>query len=100
MNSGTMSPTGFFAPGERISLRSLGGADATSEYLSWLNDAEVLRYRGPKGFPTTLTALRQWIETLPDRGDLVLAVCENGSGRHVGNVSLNTIQWIHPDVLI
>jgi [ribosomal protein S5]-alanine N-acetyltransferase len=84
-----------FLVGARIALRPLGPADATSDYLRWLNDPAVLRYRAPKAFPTTSTQLRSWIASLPDRGDLVLAIRLRRGDRHVGNIALNTIQWPH-----
>ena len=55
----------------------------------------VLRYRGPKAYPTTLTQLEAWIESLPSRGDLLLAMRTKNDRRHIGNIALNTILWPH-----
>ena len=84
-----------FLVGERLMLRPLVSADATRDYLAWLNDPEVLRYRAPKAFPTTMPQLRAWIASLPQRGDLVLAIRTKRGDRHIGNVALNTILWVH-----
>ncbi|MGI9422332.1 MAG: GNAT family N-acetyltransferase [Hyphomicrobiaceae bacterium] len=84
-----------FLVGGNIALRGLEPDDASEAYLAWLNDQEVLRYRGPKAFPTTMSALVQWIESLPARGDLVLAIITNADGKHVGNIALNSIMWPH-----
>jgi len=84
-----------FLAGARLDLRPLTAADATADYLAWLNDPEVLRHRAPKAFPTTMPALLRWIDRLPERGDLVLAIRERDGGRHIGNVALNTILWVH-----
>ncbi|MBL8700135.1 MAG: GNAT family N-acetyltransferase [Alphaproteobacteria bacterium] len=84
-----------FLTGERLVLRPLVAADATRDYLAWLNDAEVLRYRAPKALPTTMPQLRAWIASLPGRGDLVLAIRTKRGDRHVGNIALNTILWVH-----
>lgn len=84
-----------FLTGERLVLRPLVAADATRDYLAWLNDPEVLRYRAPKAFPTTMPQLRAWIASLPERGDVVLAMRTKRGDRHVGNVALNTILWVH-----
>lgn len=89
-----MAANPVFIPGHRIHLRPLSAADATPEYLSWLNDPEVLKYRAPKGFPSTIESLHRYIGSIPERGDLVLAICLP-DGRHIGNVALNTILWIH-----
>jgi len=84
-----------FVAGNRLYLRPLADSDATAEYLQWLNDPEVLRFRAPKAFPMTMASLRRWIESIPDRGDLVLAICETVGDRHIGNISLNSILWLH-----
>jgi len=80
-----------FLVGRKVSLRALTLDDATDEYLAWLNNAELLRYRGPKAFPTTMLGLRSWLEG--SSADLRLAV--TAEGRHVGNIALNTINWLH-----
>lgn len=80
-----------FLVGKKVSLRALTLDDATVEYLAWLNDAEVLRYRGPKAFPTTMLGLRSWLES--STNDLRLAI--TAEGNHVGNIALNTINWLH-----
>ena len=85
----------IFIDGRRIVLTPLGQADVSADYLAWLNDADVMRYRAPKAFPTTLAQLEAWIAGLPDRGDLVLAIRTRQERRHVGNIALNSILWVH-----
>lgn len=85
----------LFLESERLTYTPLVRADASEWYLGWLNDPEVLRYRAPKAFPTTVDALLAYIESIPSRGDLVLAARTKDGRRHVGNVSLNSIQWVH-----
>jgi RimJ/RimL family protein N-acetyltransferase len=89
-----MSDT-MFIEGALVILRPLAAADASPAYLSWLNDPAVLRFRAPKAFPSTMESLQRYIAGIPDRGDLVLAVCEKAGGRHIGNIALNSISWIH-----
>jgi len=84
-----------FLTGERIILRALTTDDASRDYLSWLNDPDVLRYRGPKAWPTTMADLKDFLGGLSSRTDLVLAIRESGADRHVGNIALNTILWPH-----
>lgn len=90
-----MTGESSFLEGKDIVMMPLGKGDINSEYLSWLNDAAVLRYRAPKSFPTTLAQLEEWIVSLPSRGDLVLAIRTRTERRHVGNIALNTILWPH-----
>jgi len=84
-----------FLTGERVVLRALTRDDASAEYLAWLNDPAVLRYRGNKSYPSRMDDLLAYIESIPARGDLVLAVCTAKDGRHIGNISLISIQWVH-----
>jgi RimJ/RimL family protein N-acetyltransferase len=93
MSKGVSEPV--FLQGDSIVLTPLGPSDVSPDYLAWLNDADVLRYRGSKSFPTTMAQLESWISSLPGRGDLVLAIRTRDEGRHVGNIALNTILWTH-----
>ncbi len=76
-------------------MRALTRDDASEDYLRWLNDPDVLRYRGRKVYPSTMDDLIAYLDSIPARGDLVLAICERESGRHVGNIALNSILWAH-----
>lgn len=84
-----------FLTTERLTLRALEPADASQRYLAWLNDPDVLRFRGPKAFPSNYESLKAFIASIPGRGDLVLAITLRDNGEHIGNVALNTILWVH-----
>jgi RimJ/RimL family protein N-acetyltransferase len=89
------APEPIFLQGNAIVLTPLGETDLCEAYLAWLNDADVLRYRIAKTFPTTLSSLKKWIEEISSRGDLVLAIRKRSTRRHVGNIALNSIWWGH-----
>lgn len=84
-----------FCRGDSIYLRPLMPEDAGDSYWSWLNDPELLRFRGPKAFPSGFERVTGYIQSIPQRGDLVLAICLAADHRHVGNVTLNSIAWGH-----
>jgi [ribosomal protein S5]-alanine N-acetyltransferase len=90
-----LTPEAVFLAGRGVVMTPLGRADASPEYLAWLNDADVLRYRGPKAYPTTIAQLERWLDELPGRGDLTLAIRTQNERRHVGNIALNNILWVH-----
>ncbi len=81
-------PTTFLET-DRLTLRPLKPEDADNSYLGWLNDPDVLRYRAPIAFPSSMADLDRYLASAGERGDLHLAICEKDDGRHVGNVSLN-----------
>jgi ribosomal-protein-alanine N-acetyltransferase len=85
----------WFLTGKSIALRPLEPADLDGPYPDWLNDPEVLRYRGAKAFATSRAAAARYIDATSAGDDLVLAVCDLSQGVHVGNVSLTKINWVH-----
>lgn len=84
-----------FLETRRLLLAPLRAQDASEAYLGWLNDPQVLRYRGPKAFPSTMEDLQRYLGSLPARGDLALAIRLREDGRHIGNITLNSILWVH-----
>jgi len=84
-----------FVIGEKTYLRKLRQEDLTVDYLSWLNDPEVLEFSSRKSFPTGMEQLQKYYENLQSNPDLFLAICMKDSDKHVGNMSLNTIFWLH-----
>ena len=88
------SPT--FLVGKKVILRPLTLADADRNYLRWINDQEVVAHLETGFFPTTWRALRQYIASRLGRADcLFLAIVNRRTRRHVGNVKLEPINWIH-----
>lgn len=84
-----------FLVGEDIHLRALTEQDCRGPYLNWFNDAEVCRFNGHHRFPFRREeALRYVKKVLESPTDLVLAVVLKRSRRHIGNVSLQKINFI------
>ena len=84
-----------FLTGERIVLRKLEKADVQGNYSRWFNDPEVCKYNGHHRFPYGEDDLFRYVESLQgDSGRLVLAIVEAGTGIHIGNVSLQGIDYI------
>jgi len=85
-----------FLIGERLYLRLLEESDIGEEYLGWLNDAEVTRYLEAGTFPSTTHTIRKYIEHFQNSTtDLLFAIIDRGTHQHVGNITLNRINWIH-----
>jgi ribosomal-protein-alanine N-acetyltransferase len=84
-----------FIIGKRLYLRKVRFSDVGEDYLSWLNDPETLRYSARKAFPEDEEGLRRYIEQARAVGDLHLAICEKKTERHIGCISLQSINWVH-----
>lgn len=89
-----MKAKGFLA-GERIYLRKLSRNDVCGNYSRWFNDPEVCRYNAHHRFPYGEEDLLSYVESLQgDSGKLVLAVVQSEDDAHVGNISLQSIDFI------
>jgi ribosomal-protein-alanine N-acetyltransferase len=85
-----------FIEGERVYLRPLERADLNERYLNWLNDAEVMRYMETGTFPTTVHDLDKFYQDVTgSKSQVILAVIDNKSDQHIGNVKLGPIHWVH-----
>src|SRR5215212_2034651 len=84
-----------FLKGSRIHLRALMEQDLNSNYLQWLNDEEVCRNNSHASFPNTEEKMRAYYSGLQNQqSQVVLAIIDTASGKHIGNVSLQNINWL------
>ena len=83
-----------FLKGPRVELRALTETDLTQEYLQWLNDDEVCRNNSHAIFPNTEQKMKDYFSRLNNQKEVVLAIIHTESNQHIGNVSLQNINWI------
>jgi RimJ/RimL family protein N-acetyltransferase len=83
-----------FLKGECIHLRALMEKDLTSSYLQWLNDEEVCRYNSHAVFPNSEQKMKAFYDSLQNQHNVVLAIIHSDTDRHIGNVSLQNINWL------
>jgi len=80
----------------RLVLRALEPTDLNTTYLGWLNDPEVNRYLETRFLPQTLEALHAyWQAHRDDPASPWFAICLTDDGRHIGNIKLGPIHWLH-----
>lgn len=85
-----------FLVGQRLYLRLLEESDIGEEYVGWLNDYEVTRYLETGKFPSTPEAIRKYLERFQDSTtNFIFAIVDRETDQHIGNVTLNRINWIH-----
>ena len=86
---------GLFLSGAHVGLRKLRISDIEGGYGSWLNDLEVCRYNSHGRFPAAEDQLRKYVEGLDGRAaDLVMAMIDLEDQKHIGNISLQNINYI------
>ena len=90
-----MSCKTLFLEGERIYLRALQPKDAEGHYPGWLNDLEVCHFNSHGRWPCPEAGATEYIEAVRgSRLALVLAMVLLEDDRHIGNISLQAIDWI------
>ena len=83
-------------PGERLYLRGLSVDDVGEVYHRWLNDPEVTQYTESRFVPHSMAGLREYVARFAgDRDHLFLAIVLRKDNRHIGNIKLGPINWIH-----
>lgn len=91
-----MAEQNSFLRGAKIYLRPLQRADLNEKYLGWLNDAEVTRYLETGAFPTTMQDLEKYYQGVTgSRSEVIFAIADSKTQRHIGNVKLGPINWVH-----
>jgi [ribosomal protein S5]-alanine N-acetyltransferase len=84
-----------FLKGQRIHLRALMEKDLNDTYLQWLNDEEVCRSNSHAIFPNTEHKMKSYFEGLKNgTQQVVMGIIDSQSGKHIGNVALQNINWI------
>lgn len=87
---------GYLYQGNKVGLRALSKSDLSGNYLRWFNDPEVMRYSSNGIYHNTYEKFEKYIDSLEgDRSRLVWAMDELSSQKHIGNVSLQSIDFIN-----
>ena len=80
---------------EVISLRALTISDISGNYSNWFNDPEIVEHNSHGRFPMTKEKLETYVASIDLNTSLiVLAVIMRKTGVHIGNISLQKINWI------
>lgn len=84
-----------FLKGERIHLRALERKDVDGNYFQWLNDPEVCQFNSHAIFPNTESSMFEFLESQHKAADkVVLAIIDSETDIHIGNLSLQRIDWL------
>ena len=99
MQEDTMDRNSDFYPfiaGERIYLREVRPSDVNENYYRWMNDPEVNKYLESRYYPNALENLAEYVQDrLRDKSSTFLAIVLKENHRHVGNIKVGPINWIH-----
>jgi len=84
-----------FLESPRVYLRALEEKDIHGSYFQWLNDKEVTQFNSHGRFPNNEKKIRDYLNfSQTDTNALVLAIIFKENDLHIGNISLQNINWI------
>jgi ribosomal-protein-alanine N-acetyltransferase len=87
-----------FLAGKRISLHGLSPEDIRPEapYYSWLDDLSLDLFGERSDFPNNPQRMESYYAAACANDKLLLlGIFDNASDRHIGNITLQQIDWIH-----
>jgi RimJ/RimL family protein N-acetyltransferase len=76
-------------------LRKLTIEDANERYLSWIADPDINCFLTVGKFPPSIEDLRQYISSFEgNTSAIAFAIIDTGKNLHIGNTTINAINWI------
>ena len=84
----------MFLEGEKVFLRPVENSDANQEYLNWVNNQEITSGLVTGYFPQNLDRLNSYLEDTTSRQVVFLAICDKTTNKHIGNIKLDSIDWV------
>lgn len=86
----------YYIEGSQIYLREVRSEDVNEEYYNWLNDSMVNQYLETRFFPRSLKNISEFVKYMDGKSDeILLAICVKENNKHIGNIKLGPINWIH-----
>ena len=81
--------------GDRIYLRKVELSDVDQEYVDWLNDPDINQFLETRYEIQTNDLIKEYVtNVLNSKSEHLFAICDN-SKRHIGNIKLGPINFIH-----
>tara|TARA_B100000315_G_scaffold184167_1_gene173158 strand:+ start:8906 stop:9511 length:606 start_codon:yes stop_codon:yes gene_type:complete len=85
-----------FLVGDKIYLRGLTLHDLDGNYINWLNDAIICKYNSHHVFPYNRENAENYIkDAYHSKNKLALAIVLKKNDLHIGNISLQNINYIN-----
>lgn len=85
-----------FLCGQNIYLREVRTSDVTESYYRWLNDPTITQFLECRFYPNTIEKLDEYVKSKQaDFNNIFLAIVTKENHRHIGNIKLGPINWIH-----
>jgi ribosomal-protein-alanine N-acetyltransferase len=91
-----MSQFKYFIEGVQIYLREVNEDDVTTDYYNWMNDTEVNQFLETRYLPHSKSNILSFVKKMDgQQNEIFLAICDKVTHKHIGNIKLGPINWIH-----
>lgn len=81
---------------DRLVMAPLDPNMVLDRYVGWMNDAETIQYLESRKGVQTRQTIHQYVLDNNQRNDaILLGISEKSTRRHVGNIRLSEISWVH-----
>ena len=77
-------------------LREVRLEDVNEKYYTWMNDPEVTQFLEIRFFPQSMENIETYVRKTSEKEDeIFFAICLKNDTKHIGNIKLGPINWIH-----
>jgi len=85
-----------FITGRNVFLRGITKKDVNKDYLSWINDYDVVKNMTTGLFPTSQEDILEYVDRInKSNSEVIFAIVHKKEEKHIGNIKLGEINWIH-----
>lgn len=84
----------YFLDSEEIGLRRIEQSDDLTNYHKWFNDQDINEFNSHAIYPMTLQAIHEYLRGI-DKSNLHLSIFLKSENQHIGNISLQSIDYIN-----
>lgn len=86
----------MFVEFDEIYLRELRKSDLEGNWFTWFNNKNITKYQDKGTFPNSVEKQSQYYEyLLQSTKDVVFAIIEKKTEKHIGNIGVHQIDYIH-----
>jgi len=87
--------------GKRISLHGLDADQLKGDYYDWMDDLSLDLFTTRSYFPNNMKRMFDYYEHACTNTNLILlGIFDNESGKHIGNITFQEIDWINQTAFI
>lgn len=81
---------------DKIYLREVRESDVTDDYYNWLNDPEINQYLETRFYPRSKNDILDFVKKMDgNSNEILFAICIKENDKHIGNIKLGPINWVH-----